>query len=55
MITESIDVAIVVLAVLNTEVLKAINYRLIRIKIAQVFYPNFPRKFLKIQSLDKMF
>jgi hypothetical protein len=34
MIAKSIDVIIVVLAVLNTEVLKAINYGLIRVEIA---------------------
>jgi hypothetical protein len=34
MIAKSIDVVIVVLAVLNTEVLKTINYGLIRVEIA---------------------
>jgi hypothetical protein len=49
------DVAIIVLAILNTKILKAISYGLIRVEIAQVFYPNFPRKFLKVQNLDKAF
>jgi hypothetical protein len=55
MVAESIDIIIVVLAVLNTEVLKAISYGLIRVEIAQVFYPNLSRRFLKIQSLDEAF
>jgi hypothetical protein len=54
-VAESIDITIVVLAVLNTEVLKAINYRLIGVEIAQVFCPNLPRRFPKVQSLDKAF
>jgi hypothetical protein len=49
------DVAIVVFAVLNIEVLKAINYRLIGVEVAQVFCPNLPRRFLKVQSLDEVF
>jgi hypothetical protein len=49
------DVAIIVLAVLNTEILKAINYGLIRVEIAQVFCPNLPRRFPKVQSLDEAF
>jgi hypothetical protein len=48
MVTESIDITIIILAVLNIKVLKAINYRLIRIEIAQVFYPNLPRRFPKV-------
>jgi hypothetical protein len=49
------DVAIIVLAVLNTKVLKAINYGLIRVEVAQVFCPNLPRRFPKVQSLDEAF
>jgi hypothetical protein len=49
------DIVIIVLAVLNIKVLKAISCGLIRIKIAQVFYPNFPRRFSKVQSLDEAF
>jgi hypothetical protein len=55
MVTESIDIIIIVLAILNTKILKTINYKLIRIEITQVFYPNLPRKFPKIQSLDETF
>jgi hypothetical protein len=49
------DIAIIVLAVLNTKVLKAINCGPIRVEIAQVFCPNLPRRFPKVQSLDKAF
>jgi hypothetical protein len=49
------DIIIIILAVLNTKILKTINYGLIGIEIAQVFCPNLPRKFLKIQNLDKAF
>jgi hypothetical protein len=49
------DVIIIVLAVLNTKVLKAINYGLIGIEVAQVFCPNLPRRFPKVQSLDEAF
>jgi hypothetical protein len=49
------DVAVIVLAVLNTEVLKAINYGLIGVEVAQVFCPNLPRRFPKVQSLDEAF
>jgi hypothetical protein len=55
MVTESIDIAIIVLAVLNTKVLKAINCGLIGIEVAQVFCPNFPKRFLKVQNLDEIF
>jgi hypothetical protein len=48
MVAESMDIAIVILAVLNTEILKAINYRPIKIEVVQVFYPNLPRRFLKV-------
>jgi hypothetical protein len=48
MVTENIDIIIIILAVFNIKVLKTINYRLIRIEVAQVFYPNFPRRFPKI-------
>jgi hypothetical protein len=54
-VTENINVTIVVLAIFNIKILKTINYRLIRIEIVQVFCPNFPRRFLKIQNLDKTF
>jgi hypothetical protein len=54
-VTESIDIAIIVLAILNTKILKAISCGLIGVEIAQVFYPNLPRKFLKVQSLDEAF
>jgi hypothetical protein len=49
------DVTIIILAVLNTKVLKAISCGLIRVEITQVFYPNLPRKFPKVQSLDEAF
>jgi hypothetical protein len=49
------DITIVVLAILNTKILKAISYGLIGIEVAQVFYPNLPRRFPKVQSLDKAF
>jgi hypothetical protein len=55
MIAKSINIAIIILAILNTEVLKAINYGLIRVEVAQVFCPNFPRKFLKVQNLNEAF
>jgi hypothetical protein len=48
MVAESIDIAIVVLAVLNIEVLKAISCKLIRVEVTQVFCPNLPRKFPKV-------
>jgi hypothetical protein len=47
-VAESMDVAIVVLAVFNIEILKTISYGLIGVEIAQVFCPNLPRKFPKI-------
>jgi hypothetical protein len=49
------DITIIILAVLNTEVLKAINYGPIRVEIAQVFCPNLPKRFPKVQSLDEAF
>jgi hypothetical protein len=55
MVAESMDIAIVVLAVLNTEVLKAISCRPIGVEVAQVFCPNLPRRFPKIQNLDEVF
>jgi hypothetical protein len=55
MVAESIDITIVVLAVLNTKILKAINYGPIGIEITQVFCPNLPRRFPKVQSLDEAF
>jgi hypothetical protein len=55
MVAEGMDVAVVVLAVLNTEVLKAISCRLIGVEVAQVFCPNLPRRFPKVQSLDEAF
>jgi hypothetical protein len=55
MVAEGMDIAVVVLAILNTEVLKAISYRLIGVEVAQVFCPNLPRRFPKVQSLDKTF
>jgi hypothetical protein len=54
-VTESIDITIIVLAVLNIEVLKVISCGPIRVEIAQVFCPNFPRRFPKVQSLDEAF
>jgi hypothetical protein len=54
-VAESIDVAIIVLAVLNIEVLKAISCGLIGVEVAQVFCPNLPRRFPKVQSLDEAF
>jgi hypothetical protein len=47
-VAENINVAVVVLAVLNIKVLKAISYGLIGVEVAQVFCPNLPRKFLKV-------
>jgi hypothetical protein len=55
MVIESIDIIIVILIILNTKILKAINCGLIRIEITQVFYPNLPRKFPKVQSLNEIF
>jgi hypothetical protein len=55
MVAENINITIIVLAILNIEVLKAINYGLIRVEIAQVFCPNLPKRFPKVQSLDKAF
>jgi hypothetical protein len=49
------DVVIVVLAVLNTEILKAISCGPIRVEVVQVFCPNFPRRFPKVQNLDETF
>jgi hypothetical protein len=49
------DVIIIVLTILNTEILKAINYGLIGVEIAQVFCPNLPKRFPKVQSLDEAF
>jgi hypothetical protein len=48
MVAEGMDVTVIVLAVLNIEVLKAISYRLIGVEIAQVFCPNLPRRFPKV-------
>jgi hypothetical protein len=48
MVAKGIDVIIIVLTILNTKILKVINYGPIRVEIAQVFCPNFPRKFPKI-------
>jgi hypothetical protein len=48
MVAESIDIAVIILAVLDIEILKIINCRPIRVEIAQVFYPNLPRRFPKI-------
>jgi hypothetical protein len=55
MVAKGINIAVVVLAVLNTEVLKAISCGLIGVEITQVFCPNFPRRFPKVQSLDEIF
>jgi hypothetical protein len=49
------NVTIVVLAIFNTEILKAISCGLIGVEITQVFYPNLPRRFPKIQNLDEAF
>ena len=48
MVAESINVVIVVLTVLNIKILKAINYGLIGVEVAQVFCPNLPRRFPKV-------
>jgi hypothetical protein len=49
------NITIIILATLNIKVLKAISYGLIRVEIAQVFCPNLPRRFLKVQNLDETF
>jgi hypothetical protein len=54
-VTEGINVIIIVLAILDIEILKTINCGLIGVEIAQVFYPNLPRRFPKVQSLNKTF
>jgi hypothetical protein len=47
-VVKSMDVTIIILAVLNIKVLKAISYGLIGVEVAQVFYPNFPKRFPKV-------
>jgi hypothetical protein len=48
MVVKGMDVIIIVLAVFNIEILKAISCGPIRVEVTQVFCLNLPRRFLKV-------